>query len=248
MWKTGNNAGKAAIVFWMSAGLLAMAVMASAAGAKNFQTLTAGEIERRAKDYINQQLPWDEDDFEVSMEYNGRDVVLPAGRVDLDFHMPMGVRQTGRIPLYLKIKVNGTIKRRLQLSPMVRVYHDVVKAYRALNRDHVLMTGDVMVERELESYLTRNAATRVEDVVGRKILVSLKQGAVVPMNMLIKPPMVKRGDPVRLLAQKGMLKITVLGIVQEDGFKGGIVKVKNAESKKMVYGRVVDSSTVRVEF
>lgn len=213
---------------------------------KPTQILKADEIERLGKAYISQQLSWD--DFEVAVEYHGKDVVLPAGNLDLNFRVGGSTVQIGRVPLSLGIRVDGVFKKRVSLTSFVKAYYQAVKTRRPLRRDHVLTADDVAVERELVSHLTTRAATRLEDVIGFKILRRLKGGDVITFDMVVKPPLVKRGDRVRLLAQKGFMRITALGIVKEKGFKGDFIRVENLESKRIVYGRVVDSSTVQVEF
>lgn len=223
---------------------IAAAVLAS--DKKSTQILTIDEIERLGKAYISQQLSWD--DFEVAVEYHGKDAVLPAGNLNLDFRVGGSTVQIGRIPLSLNIMVDGVFKKRIRLTSFVTAYYQAVKTRQALRRDHILTADDVVVKRELVSYLTTRAATRLEDVIGFKILRNLKSGDVVTFDMVVKPPLVKRGDRIRLLAQKGFMRITVLGIAREKGFKGDFIRVENLESKRIVYGRVVDSNTVQVEF
>ena len=44
------------------------------------------------------------------------------------------------------------------------------------------------------------------------------------------------------------MKITVPGILKEDGYEDSMVQVLNIESKKIIYGRLVDANTVKVSF
>ena len=44
------------------------------------------------------------------------------------------------------------------------------------------------------------------------------------------------------------MKITVPGILKEDGYEDSMVRVLNIESKKIIYGRLVDANTVKVSF
>jgi flagella basal body P-ring formation protein FlgA len=66
--------------------------------------------------------------------------------------------------------------------------------------------------------------------------------------MLEKTPVVERGDVVTIMAAGGNLQVTVPGIVKETGFEGDLVKVQNSMSRKEIFARVVDSSTVAVHF
>jgi flagellar basal body P-ring formation protein FlgA len=59
---------------------------------------------------------------------------------------------------------------------------------------------------------------------------------------------VKKGDRVMLVVEKGSMKITVPGVVKEKGFKNSLIQVQNLQTKKTVFGQVVDPQTVKVNF
>ena len=70
----------------------------------------------------------------------------------------------------------------------------------------------------------------------------------ITQKFLKKPALVNRGDKILILAEKGGMKITTPGILKEDGYEDGMVQVLNIESKKLIYGRLVDANTVKVSF
>ena len=53
---------------------------------------------------------------------------------------------------------------------------------------------------------------------------------------------------ILIMAKKGGMTITAPGILKEDGFKNAMVQVLNIDSKKIIYGRLVDANTVKVKF
>jgi len=59
---------------------------------------------------------------------------------------------------------------------------------------------------------------------------------------------VKRGKIVCINLERGPLKISTIGISEEDGARGAIIRVRNVSSNRMVYARVVGANTVQVEF
>jgi flagella basal body P-ring formation protein FlgA len=52
------------------------------------------------------------------------------------------------------------------------------------------------------------------------------------------PHMVRRGHPVELIYARPGLRITALGVAQEDGTLGDLVRVINAESRRQLQGVV----------
>ena len=87
-----------------------------------------------------------------------------------------------------------------------------------------------------------------EKVVGRRTRRSIDPATVLRTDLVELPPIVKRGDIVTIVAEAGGMRITALGKIKKKGHKGERLKVINLNSKKEIYARVVDSSTVRVTF
>jgi flagella basal body P-ring formation protein FlgA len=61
------------------------------------------------------------------------------------------------------------------------------------------------------------------------------------------PPLIRKGDVVQLVAESPSLKVVTRGMAKEKGGLGDRIRVENLSSKKSVYARIVDASTVRVE-
>jgi flagella basal body P-ring formation protein FlgA len=66
--------------------------------------------------------------------------------------------------------------------------------------------------------------------------------------MLVRAPIVKRGDMVTILAEAGGLRVSVPGKILEKGYKGQLVRVQNTMSHKKIYAKVINDATVRVDF
>jgi len=60
------------------------------------------------------------------------------------------------------------------------------------------------------------------------------------------PPVIKRGDPVQLIAGNDGFSVTTDAVAQEDGQLGGHIRVKPDARGPVVIGQVVDSGRVRV--
>ncbi len=60
------------------------------------------------------------------------------------------------------------------------------------------------------------------------------------------PPVIKRGDPVQLVASSAGFEVTSQAVAQEDGQLGGAIRVKSDARGPVVIGRVEDAGRVRV--
>ena len=60
------------------------------------------------------------------------------------------------------------------------------------------------------------------------------------------PPVIRRGDPVQLIAGSDGFSVTSEAVAQEDGQLGGAIRVKADPRSPVVIGKVVDAGRVRV--
>jgi flagella basal body P-ring formation protein FlgA len=67
-------------------------------------------------------------------------------------------------------------------------------------------------------------------------------------NGIERPPLIKKGDRVTIVAESSTLLVTASGIAQDQGSAGDQILVRNHMSDKDIIASVVDASTVKVEF
>jgi flagella basal body P-ring formation protein FlgA len=96
--------------------------------------------------------------------------------------------------------------------------------------------------------LPTGVITDPEAVLGKRTRRAIGAKTVLRADLVESPPLVKRGDVVVIIAETSGLKITALGEVKKKGRLGESIPVMNYDSKKILYARVLDSSTVKVEF
>jgi len=89
-------------------------------------------------------------------------------------------------------------------------------------------------------------ATRIEDVVGKRLLSNIGFNKPICLRELDAPLAIKRGSGVTILYRYGGLTVTAKGMAKENGSEGARIKVTNVDSKQTVMCKVVDSRTVEV--
>jgi len=228
--------------------IIAFLTLVGGAGASEASTIKGELIASRAMKFVADHVPWDPDATEVTINYRGKDIVVPTGIVDMSFELPSGGSRLGRFPVTVKIKVNHILRKRLRLMANVILNSPVVKTRRPVNRGKILTEKDVAVEVVSSNHLFRNAMTSLADVVGKQAIRNIGMGRVVTANSLSKPVLMNKGDRVTLVVESGPMKITAPGIMREKGFKESLVQVLNIQTKKIVYGMVLNSKTVKVNF
>ena len=212
------------------------------------QIVKTEEIEKSAMDYLLKTLPWDKKSLEINVYYQGKDITLPPGKKELIYKIMGSSQRAGRIPMYLEIRINDQFQKRIQFNTKVLVSQKVIKTIRAVRRGEILSKDEIRAETIKTERPSKNAITNMDYALGYEASRSLSIGQILVPNFIKRPALGNRGDKILITAQKGGMIITTAGILKEDGYKDAMVRVLNIESKKIIYGRLVDSNTVKVNF
>ena len=228
--------------------LCMFAIPGSIATASESQVLTVEEIEKGALEKLASILPWDRESLEINVYYEGEDIILPPGKKELIYKIRGSNQRAGRIPLTLQIKFNNHFQKRIRLNSRVLVSQEVVKTIRTIRKGEMISNDNIQLETIKTERPWKNAIRSIDQALGYAAGRNLPIGKILTQKFLKKPALVNRGDKILILAEKGGMKITTPGILKEDGYEDGMVQVLNIESKKLIYGRLVDANTVKVSF
>lgn len=88
--------------------------------------------------------------------------------------------------------------------------------------------------------------TKVGRLAGARTTRPLRAGEVVYSSYVIRPPLLRRGDMVTLVARIGGVQVTAVGKVLRPAGRGERVQVRNMRSKQILQATVVDKNTAYV--
>ncbi len=231
-----------ALTLLLSAGLMVSSVWASS------KTLNITEIEKIGKDFMLETLEWDKDRLELNVIYDGKQILRPHGNITFDCKLPGRKKRIGRVHFLCLMNIDGETKKRLRLYANVRVAYDIYRPIRSLKMGHVLQPGDVELAEYKSDQLLRNIISDEADIIGHRLIRNLDEGETILAHMVKKIPLVKNGDRILIVANKGSLRVTAPGVVRQNGFKDDTVRVENLQSRKIILGTVIDSRTVQINF
>ena len=157
-------------------------------------------------------------------------------------------QRAGRIPMLLEIRINDKFQKRIQFNTKVLVSQKVIKTIRAVRRGEILSKDEIRAETIKTERPSKNAITNMDYALGYEASRSLSIGQILVPNFIKRPALGNRGDKILITAQKGGMTITTPGILKEDGYEDAMVRVLNMDYKKIIYGRLVNSNTVKVNF
>jgi flagella basal body P-ring formation protein FlgA len=175
-------------------------------------------------------------------------IMVPPGDLSWEVKAPVRSYQGGHIPVSLILWAEGQKFREVRTQARLEVFADVVAAKNSLRRHQIVEEKDVHLVNRNITQQAADVVTGLEEVLGKRVTLSVNTQEVLRKSMLEVPPLVRKGDRVTLVVENTHFRITCVGEVKEEGRAGDRIKVTNISSKREVYGRVLDRYTVLVDF
>lgn len=116
---------------------------------------------------------------------------------------------------------------------------------RDVDRNTLLKSSDIVIERRPRAEVGNNAASR-DHVVGMQTRRQMRAGQALHGIDLTKPDLVQRDQAVTLIYQTAGIYLTVRGKATETGTEGDVVSVLNLQSNRTISGVVVGRGQVSV--
>ncbi len=215
---------------------------------QGYQSIPEGKFREAFKEYLCRRLGKERSDIIVSRFKVIGNRPVPVGQVSFQLFQKDKRRLKGYVRLVAIISVNRMVKDKINISGWVDVFESVVCTHRNLKKGEIVKKDDLYLTRKNISHLSPNILADMSKVVGLMVKHRIKADTCLKGWMLEKSPIVDRGDMVTILAESGDLRVTVPGMVLERGYLGELIRVQNSMSKKKIYARVINNSTVMVDF
>ena len=227
---------------------LALHIPAKVVVTRNYIEISREKIRTLVSDYILKNIIKDNADGSIKDIEVADSLQLPKGRITFKVIPPRNRDLFGKIPFSVHFDVNGKFYKRVWATATVEVMAEVVITTKPVGRHKPITEDDIEMLKMDLAKLPSGVITDPEAVLGKRTKRAIGSKTVLRTDLVELPPLVKRGDVVVIIAESNGLKITALGEVKKKGRLGESIPVMNYDSKKILYGRVLDSSTVKVEF
>src|SRR5882672_4474660 len=140
---------------------------------------------------------------------------------------------------------NGTASTKLRFTGTAIETIEAAVLARNVERNEVLKSSDVVVERRPKAEVGSDAAAR-DRAVGMQARRQLRAGQALRVADLAKPDLVQRDQNVTLIYETAGLYLTVRGKALDSGTEGDVVNVVNLQSKRTVSGTVTGRGQVSI--
>ena len=206
------------------------------------------ELRALVKKYIETNMPWKQENMRI--EFLGRmaDLSVQGEKISCQVKSRQDEAYIGDSSFTVGIYDDGALIRDESVRVRMEVAMEVVMSARFLPRDVEISADDVKLVKKWFSQSPTNTLTEIEDVIGKHPYSDMRQNIEIKRNMLKSVKTIKRGKMVKMLLESGPMIIVTFGLSEEDGSRGDFIRVKNISSNKIVQAKVIDDSSVRVDF
>lgn len=210
-----------------------------------------------ARQALEQKLSGQGDDYHVEL---AQPVILPPLSADgRDIHLEGEVRSQivppCRVAVEVGVYVRGARRNGILVYLDVKRFQSLPVAIRRIDSGEPLSADNVKLERVPVAnatpvpYASKEA---VAGLIGRRARRPISAGhPIEPADVAEDTPdafVIRANDFVHLIANVGSLQVKTRGEALQNGRVGQAIQVRNLDSKSIVTGRVVDRSTVEVEY
>lgn len=154
--------------------------------------------------------------------------------------------EVGRLPLKAQIFVDGSLQQTFYPIFEFDRYARAIVAMRWIKRGEEFTPLNVSLLTVKASSLPSRAIEDLNILENKVAKVSLPKGRVLSYNNIEVPPLIEKKQIVNIIAQNSSFKAQTRGVALMDGKEGAMIKVKNIDSGRIVYGKVYDEDTVVV--
>ncbi len=212
----------------------------------NLVTLNPKMIHDRIEMYILDNYKENHDDIVVECQNFPTDIRVRSNDWDVKVEPKYGSIKNGSNLLDVTVYSLDRIYKEFDTIARVKTFDQVVVARRLLDRHQKITEEDIQIQRVETTNFRRHFFRRDEAIVGHRTRQIVQKGKVIFANMVELPPVVKRGDVVKIKIILKNVEVTALGQALEDGRLGQTIHVKNISSGKRIQAKVINEKTVKV--
>jgi flagella basal body P-ring formation protein FlgA len=245
LWPGGS--GKAASA-WFVAALLLLTTSAQAQADAAAQVHQA--VENRLRVMLDQQatrLGWQG----MQLRY---DISVPASVASLpSCSEALQVQATGDAPLamerqQLQIRCPASPGWALSATGQAHVFLPAVHAEGIIDRGQTLTANHLKLQRINIAKARRGYYNRLEDVIGQAAKRRIRAGQTITPALLEQAIAIKRGQPVKIVANNEGIEASTSGEALSDGQPGDVIRVRNTRSGKVIDAKVLKEGVVTSTF
>lgn len=203
---------------------------------------------QKIREHIDQNMLHPAENVRIEFLSGMPKIDNPSGKMTYRIESRTSEEYIGDTSFNVRIFANGIFLKEETVRVRIEVLRDFVVSLNTIARNTVLSADDLILQKKWVKSIPMNAISSPEDAIGKTIVVAIRPNAQITRSMLREVKSVKKGRMVQVILDNGAMKIIMSGLAEEDGTDDAVVKVRNLNSNKIVYARVIGPSKVQIDF
>lgn len=170
------------------------------------------------------------------------DMEFPDGNIILKADIPYAIRYNTPTFVTVSISAGDQQYATIGLSFIIKKYENVIVAACDISSGELLTQDNVKLQRMDVGRLGQGYLTSFEQIKNLAAKRMLVAGTVINEYNAELPIIIKRNTPITIIAKVGNVTVTALGEAMQNGRIGQIIKVKNINTQKVIFVKIIDSS------
>ncbi len=222
-------------------------IMAAVVLAEESQVIPAGVIQQEIIDYVAKNAGCAQNDLLIEYKTPLADEKIPSGRAAIEIKSGANAKFLGFTTLEVYILLDEKVYKSFIVYLEIDIKTKAYMASRWIKRYEYLGPDNVNIVDTYRSKIPMNALSVDEDLAGKVAKAAIAKGRIITGSGIELPPLVRSRDPVNVIMESKNIQISAKGVALMDGRKDEVIKLRLLDSKKDIYGKVVDAATVAVE-
>jgi len=202
------------------------------------------ELKSKVHTYLTSKLTNDDVEFSVNVQNIDQRLKLKNCPEEIEIKATKEPIKAGRNTV--SVRCNSGVSWRIFMTAQVKIFGQVIVSRHPLNKGHLIQKSDLELKKIELSTLRSTYLSNTKLAINHVLKRNINRGAVISVNNLSKPVLIKKGDAIVILAESNGFKISMKAIALSSGSKGDKIRAKNIKTKKIIQGIVFDAQTIRV--
>ena len=170
--------------------------------------------------------------------------MLPKGKLDIEV-IPSNPDILKSTRFSILCRVDDKVEKNFSIQGELRALAPVIIAADSLRRGTILSPANTKkVVKDLTEYDAPCTDQRL--ILGKRLKRSVRSQDVINATDVEIPPMIKRGQLVKIIFYQGSIYLTATGVARTDGKLNQVIRVRNASSNKLIQAKVTAPGVVEV--
>jgi flagella basal body P-ring formation protein FlgA len=212
------------------------------------QQIEPGQVEQAVRDTLQQNAGPAPDRLIVEEFRVPPASTVPAGELSFKIELRLPRKGGGTATFSAIPVVDGVSQRTLFGSFRVDYQVDVLQLASSVEAGQVIGADAVVSGQARASDLDGKSVGEEQLKAGLKAKRALQPGEPLTWEAVAREELVRRGQSVQIVAEKGAMRIAAKGTAQASGSLGDEIAVENTQSRKRLQGIVTGPGEVSVSF